>query len=613
MRLSTAVILASSVMLAQAPPPPPAPPVQAGQPRDVVRRPEPTGTGVIRGRVVAADSGNPVRRANVNLVPVMPPPALPPPGNLGAPVRFTSSASAEAVIVSSVNMGRPRTATTDAQGHFEFTGLPAGGYRLTANPGQYAAGYLGIAYGGKRPMGPGSVPDPGATIDLAEGQRFDRATIALPRGAVVSGRVADENGDPLARVQVYSVFYAPGSSRGQRMGMSAQTDDLGHFRLYGLTPGEYVVVAEAREATFVPPNAPPEREEDKIGFMTTYYPGTADEASAQRVRARAGTETPGVEIRMATGRLFRVSGMVTDSQGRTGPRVSGQLLRRSGTTTAGFGFSTDEQGRFQMRNIPPGNYRLVVRGRAPGPEGPQSEPPEMGTLPIAVNTDLEGLVVMTSPGATITGQVTFEQGPPQLLPGQQSFQMRVTGSMGDPEGNVGMSMPPPALVTPDLTFTMRGLHGELLLRSSGPGMYLRAVTVGGRDVTDTPHEFKNGDQVTLVMSSRASTLEGSITDAAGKPVLDAAVLVFSDDKAAWRPNATRTRRGAVDATGKYRIGGLLAGRYFAIALPRDRMNMPTFSQDGTYFEQLAKEATPFVVGDDEQRQLDLKITPGAGG
>ena len=613
MRVSTAVMLACSVLVAQGPPPPPPPPVPAGQPRDTVRRPEPTGTSAIRGRVVAADTGNPVRRANVSLQPMIPPPTPTPPAPSPTSVRITSTGvRGEVIQVSSVNMIRPRSVTTDSQGMFEFAGLPAGRYRITASAGQYSAGYLGIAYGAKRPMGPGAT-DLGAIIELGDGQRFDKASIALPRGAVIAGRVGDENGDPLARVQVYTVFYAPGSTRGQRMGMSAQTDDLGQFRLYGLTPGDYVVVAEARGPTFVPPNAPPETEEDKIGFMTTYYPGTPDESSAQRIRARSGTETPGVEIRMATGRLFRVSGMVTDSQGRTGPRANGQLVRSSGNTTSGYGFSTDEQGRFQMRNIPPGNYRLVARGRPAGGEVPQGDPPEMGTIPITVSSDLEGLVVVMSPGATITGQVVFESGPPQLPPGQQSFQMRVTGSMGNPESGMGMSMPPPAPVTPDLTFTMKGLHGELLLRSSGPGMYLKSVTVGGRDVTDTPHEFKNGEQVTLVMSTRASTLEGSVTDATGKPVLDAAVLVFSEDKAAWRPNATRTRRGGIDPTGKYRVTGLLAGRYFVVAVPRERLNVPTMNQDAAFFEQLSKEATPFVVGDDEQRQVDLKMAAATGG
>ena len=617
---TTAALLLSVVMAQTPPPPPPRPAAPPMQPRDVVRRPEPTGTGVIRGRVIASDTGNPIRRANVNLQPVAPPPSLsppapPPPGASGATPVIQATATMTVTMSGSPQgaaMGRPRTATTDSQGNFEFTGLPAGGYRINANGGQYTAGYLGIQYGARRPAGPGG--DSGAIIQLAEGQRFEKATIALPRGAVITGRVTDDNGDPMARVQVYTMMFSPGSSRGQRMGSGGQTDDLGHFRLYGLLPGDYAVVAEARGPTFVAPNAPPETEEDKIGFITTYYPGTPDEGAAQRVRTAVGTETPGVEIRMTVGRLFRVSGIVTDSQGRAVSRTNGQLMRRTGNSTSSFGFSTDEQGRFAMRNIPPGSYRLVARGRPMGQnEGPQSEPGEVGMMPLSVASDLEGLVVTLSPGATITGQVVFEQGPPQLPAGQQSFQMRVTATGGDLESNVGLNPPPAALVSPDLTFTMRGMHSELLLRSGGPGMFLKSVTVGGRDVTDTPYEFKTGDQVVLTMTTRASTLEGTVTDAAGKPVTEAAILVFSDDKSSWRFNAVRTRRGFVDPTGKFRVTGLPAGRYYAIATPRERLSIPSVSFDAAFFEQLAKEATPFVVGDDEQRQIDLKVATGSGG
>lgn len=454
----------------------------------------------------------------------------------------------------------------------------------------------------------------GTSIELADGQRFDKATIALPRGGVIAGRVTDENGDALARVQVYTLFFAPGSSRGTRGGSFAQTDDLGHFRLFGLVPGDYAVVAEAREPTFVQPNAPPETEEDKIGFMTTYFPGTPDEAGAQRVQARLGRETPGVEIRMATGRLFRVSGMVTDSQGRAAARVNGQLFKRVASANSSYGFNTDEQGRFQMRNIPPGSYRLIARGRqgpGGGMEGQPGEPGELGSLPLTIGSDLEGVVVVMSPGATISGQVVFEQGPPQLPPGQQSFQMRVTGMLGDPQSSMGMNSPQPGLVSPNLTFTMRGLHGELLLRSSGPGMFLKSVTVSGRDITDTPYEFKNGDKVTVTMVTRVSTLEGYVTDSTGKPAIDAAILVFSDDKASWRSNSTRTRRGVTDPTGKYRVTGLLPGRYYIIALPRNGLILN--NAEAEVFEQLTKEATAFVVGDDEQRQVDLRISAGIGG
>src|SRR5436305_3598072 len=58
----------------------------------------PTGTAVIRGRVIAADSGNPLRRAQVRI--------------LGTEVR--------------VNQG----AITDGDGRYEFSKVPAGRYTI---------------------------------------------------------------------------------------------------------------------------------------------------------------------------------------------------------------------------------------------------------------------------------------------------------------------------------------------------------------------------------------------------------------------------------------------------------------------------------------------------
>ena len=629
MRVLTAGLLVFSQVvgggvsgLPSQPPPPPTPSAQGQPPRDTVRRPPPTGTALIRGRVVAADTGNPIRRAMVNLSPMAPPmrptpaPGTPPPPGTtsttrtvlvnGVPSQVTMGVSMNVSMVS-------RSATTDSQGVFEFAGLPAGSYRLRASAGQYSAAYLAMEYGAKRPSGPGAF-DPGTPIQLAEGERFDKAVVALPKGAVITGRVSDDNGDAMARVQVYTMFLPPGAARPQRMGSSAQTDDLGQFRLFGLMPGEYIVVAEAQRNMFVSPNAPPETEEEKIGFMTTYYPGTADEGGAQRVRARAGGETPGIEIRMATGRLFRISGMITDSQGRTSNRISGSLFRRSaGGAMSSFGFSTDEQGRFQMRQIPPGNYRLVARVRPMGPEMPQNDPGETASMSLTVASDLEGLTLVTAPGATITGEIVFEHGGPQLQPGQNAPAIRVMAQMADPENNMGMPGPQPATVTPENTFTMKGMSGEFLLRGSAPGQYLKRVMLGAEDITDTPREFKTGDKVTLVMTSRASTVEGNVTDAAGKPVADAAVMIFSDEKSAWRMNSTRTRRAGVDLNGHYRAMGLMPGRYYVIATTRERLNIPGMNVDPSFFEQLVKDATTFVVGEDEQRQVDLKMVVAPAG
>jgi len=595
-----AVILGITLPAGAQPAPParPAPPPFAGQPRDPGRRPppEPVGTGIISGRVVAGDSGNPVRRASVMLMPV--------------PVSTTTIASGMPVNMTGTgaNAIRTKSATTDAQGGFEFASLPAGSYRLVASAGQYSAAYLGMAYGGKRPVGPGS--DMGAPIVLADGQTFAKATIALQRGAVITGRVIDDTGDPLARVSVSTLLFQPGSSSGQRTGSGAQTDDLGQFRVYGLPPGDYAVVAEVRGNTFVQPNAPPQSEEDRIGLMTTYFPGTTDEGSAQRVRARAGTETPGVEIRMATGRLCQISGTVVDSQGRPAARVSGNLWRRSTSSmgSSSFGFNTDEQGRFQMRNVPPGTFRLFLQQRPQtvNADGSRNEAGEMATLPLTLAADIDNLMIVTTPGATITGQVVFEQGPPAQTP--QGF--RITATMGNPEDGPGMSSPQPAVVAPDLTFNMKGLLGEWMLRTGVPNQYLKAVMLGGENIIDTPREFRTGDKVTIVLTSRASTLEGNVTDAAGQPVTEAALILFSEDKASWRSTSFKTRRSGTDQVGHYRFNGLMAGRYFVAALPRDRMGaLPLGSE---FFEQLSKEATSLVIGDDEQRQVDLKLLAGGG-
>jgi hypothetical protein len=299
-------------------------------------------------------------------------------------------------------------------------------------------------------------------------------------------------------------------------------------------------------------------------------------------------------------------------------RGNGTLFKRATTgTVSTFGFPIDAQGRFQLRNIPPGDYRLTVRQQPQQPgmrnaDGSIAEPGEFASLPISINADVDDVLVTTSPGVTITGNVVFENGAPELAPGQKAMPIRVTATQGDPAGSIGAPLPPPALVNPDFTFTMKGMSGEFLLRAGAPNNYLKSVQVGGQDITDTPHEFKAGDRVTLVLTSRASTLDGTVTDADGKPTNEAAVILFSDDKAAWRANSIQTRRSGTDANGTFHITGLLPGRYYLLALSRERMNGLTLGTDPSVFEALAREATTVALGENEQRQVDLKVSAGGG-
>ena len=115
----------------------------------------------------------------------------------------------------------------------------------------------------------------------------------------------------------------------------------------------------------------------------------------------------------------------------------------------------------------------MARGRPIGPEVPPNEPGEMASMMLTVSSDLEGLMLVTAPGATITGEIVFEQGPPQLQPGQNGPGIRVNAQVADPENNMGMPGPQAATVTPENTFTMKGMMAEFLLRGNAPGQFLK--------------------------------------------------------------------------------------------------------------------------------------------
>ena len=165
----------------------------------------PTGTAIIRGTVVAADSGSPIRRAQVRA------------SGQGVP---------------------PRLASTDAQGRFELRELPAGRYTLTASKG----GFVSLQYGQRRPS------ESGTPLELGDGQTIEKITIGLPRGSVLGGRITDEFGEPVANASVQAQTYT--YQQGKRVltptGQGAQTNDLGEFRLFWLTPGDYYISATAR-------------------------------------------------------------------------------------------------------------------------------------------------------------------------------------------------------------------------------------------------------------------------------------------------------------------------------------------------------------------------------
>src|SRR5262249_20630400 len=163
----------------------------------------PTGTAAITGTIVTDDAApQPVRHAIVTLN------------------------SLERVV--------GRTAISDEAGRFAFVGLPPGRYSLNAQKQGWVTG----SYGAK------TVGRSGRTLPLASGEHAT-ATIRIARGAVISGTILDQFGQPLAgaavRVMKNGYELTTGRHRLSAVGVASSPDERGAYRLYGLTPGEYYI------------------------------------------------------------------------------------------------------------------------------------------------------------------------------------------------------------------------------------------------------------------------------------------------------------------------------------------------------------------------------------
>ena len=554
-----------------------------------------TGTARLRGRVMAAETGGPVRRAQVR---IMGP-------DIGS-----------------------KTAMTDAEGRFEFRDLPAGRFNLSATK----SGFVTVQYGQTRPF------ESGKAIDLTDAQVMDKADIAMPRGSVISGRLVDEFGDPIADAIVSAMrsVWAGGRRRLQPTGRTATTNDLGQFRVYGLSPGDYFVTATFRggdmiavemamAATMGGVAGGPTGSNPNSGYAPTYFPGTSNGAEAQKISVAVGQEAQNTDFALLPVKLSKISGSVISSEGKP---VDGSMINivprnaDAGAMMMMFGGArTDKNGNFSISNTAPGDYTLQSRSmtfvtsgggdnmtftaRIGGAEGSDAE---VGSVPVSVNgEDISNVIIVTSKGATATGHLTFEGGSkPDTL-----TNIRVSAMAADNEGPMmGMGGGGSGTVKADGTFELRGLSGTRILRAINlpQGWILKSIRVNGADVTDGGIEFKPGEALTgvdVLLTSKVTEVNGAVKGAGSQPAKDYTLVVFSDEPQRWAAvNSRYIAATRPDQDGRFQIKNLPAGGYYAIAV--DYLAQGDWN-DPDVLERLKTRATKFSLDEGETRTLELKM------
>ncbi len=473
----------------------------------------------------------------------------------------------------------PYVATAAGNGMFVFAAVPPGQYRVVA----MRAGYVNAEYGQRRTNGRGS------TVTVAAGQQVTDVRVQMTATAAISGRIHDRFDRPLGNVEVQALkaTYQDGRRVLTRV-ESVQSDDRGEYRLFWLTPGRYFVSARHPDVpgsagsrmqlfargmrTFGPgpggpdgPGGPPSAmavdvsrgtgdrdvvtrfEPDrtqKERFLTTYFPGVTDEASAAPLDLTAGGESTAVDFVIDPAPIVRVRGKVVyESTGEPARSAKLQWLSSSGAANADADplsmlaqeLINSENGSFDL-GLVPGSYTVVAAVNN-----------LVGRVAIQVGyADLDDVTVAISQGFDVSGRVAIE--------GRQA-------TSGDLSAlRIGLAMDPVvpglaptsySLVLPNGTLTLAAGRGDFrvgvapILDVPGgprfgparptvpPGLrnaYVASIRLGGADVLNGGlHLDRRPDApLEIVIGTTPGVLEGGVVDGNRQPVPNAMVALIPD-------------------------------------------------------------------------------------
>jgi Carboxypeptidase regulatory-like domain len=534
-------------------------------PQSQTQTPAPPGTATLRGHVFAADTGLPLRKAQVRIM--------------------------------ANDIRENRMVSTNESGAYEFKDVRAGRYTVMASKGSY----VNMSYGQQRPT------DSAKPIEILDHQTVERLDLMLPSGGVITGRVVDEFGEPASEIQVATERFqvVQGQRRLFPTGRPVMTNDVGEFRLFGIPPGQYYLSATWRNTNGFNPNGSPS---ERTAYAPIYYPGTIAANEAQRLTVSAGQQIDNLVMVLKPIKASRISGTAIGSDGK--PLTPAMIMVMQ--SNVGFGSMTSggqvrPDGTFTVGGLAPGTYTVRAQRM-----GPMVDGQEAATATVTVTgEDLADVHLVAAKPTTLSGRVIVDSAAASSLPRQLMIR-------AFPTNFAGMGpVPAPARVSDDLTFEIKSTPGVMRLSLMGnsfgqppDGWSIRFVRLNGVDVTDAGIEFKPNEDVTGVeveLTNKVTTVSGTVKTSRGELSKEYTAIVFAQDKEKWTGNARYQSAGRPDQDGRFKITGLPPGEYYVVAV--DRLE-PDQSRDPDFLERARSRAVSLSLREGETKTLELRLTSG---
>ncbi len=236
----------------------------------------------------------------------------------------------------------------------------------------------------------------------------------IERGAEFAGTIRYDDGTPVAETYVTVLTKETRDTKDTWVSnySGGTTDDLGHYRITGLSPAEYLLQVDLRLTDMYVSNVlgGSRSSSSNSKYSLSFYSGDVtrkDKGSS--IKLSAGEQHDGADITIPVSKLHSVSGTITEQ--RSGHVINaGQvsLAYDDGTELVSTSVDKDDSA-FHFDFVPEGEYTLKVKNAkdvareeipsAPGTIGPtQSKETtirEYGTQsqPLVVQADSAGIVI----------------------------------------------------------------------------------------------------------------------------------------------------------------------------------------------------------------------------
>jgi len=463
---------------------------------------------------------------------------------------------------------------TDSGGAFHFNSLAAGSATLNA----IKPGFLSVAPLLGQPRSFRVAPDAPDVV------------LKLVPTAVLRGHITDDHGLPLENVSVKLLRREPGPSTlmSEQTG-SAQTNDLGNFRIPDQPPGTYFLAVDPGGTAFhfLDKGNP-------TGFPHVYYPGVPDLTAATPIKLSAGREAV-ADMILAAAPYVRISGRITGFP--QGASVQAALSVAFDPDNPASLEVDPQTGLFHSDWIAPGSYVLSAIGL-------QRASTDAGRVltarqPVLALSEVTGLAVVLEAGVRVPIYISG-------IPVKEDLnRVSLTAKSGLGE-EIGSATPAvennPVQATADMWFESlpQGTYHLDISASLDEPYFVESARFGSTDlltsdfVVDSSASLRSID---IVFRKGAASVSGTVNL---KDAAHGAVVCLIPDKFGATPFFDST-----SSSGGFMFQDLAPGAYRIVAL--DGLSDFDFkSQEG--LKKLTAAAAPVTLAPAQNLQITLDIT-----